>query len=351
VGRIVQGAGVTIVPIYVIIARCYPERLRAKIFAATAAAWVVPSLIGPTAAGLIAEHLNWRLVFLGLIPLVVPAALMLLPVLRYAGGAEPDRRPGAGRRTLAAVAMAGGAGALLYAAGHVAASAVIVVLALAGLAGLGLGLPRLLPSGTLRLGRGLPATVALRGLLAGAFIGMESFIPLAFTSLHGFTPTAAGLVLTAGALGWSAASWYQARGNRSQTRMALAGALFVAGGVIGSALAVQGPGLLIVPTWIATGIGMGLAYPAVSVLVLGYSPPAEQGGNSAALQIVETLGGSLVVGLAGAIIAGFGPSLLGAGMAVSGLLTAVIAAIGVVAGSRVGRVGRVGDSGPVKEQS
>jgi MFS family permease len=334
-GRVIQGAGVTIVPIYVVIARVYPAELRPKVFAATSAAWVVPSLVGPAVAGLVAEHVHWRLVFLGLIPLVVPAVLMLVPALRRAGGGEPDRAAAPGRRILAALAMAGGAAAVLYAIDRPAWSAVVGALAVLGIAGLGAGLPRLLPRGTLRLRRGLPATVALRGLLAGAFFGTETFIPLALTSLRGFTPTAAGLVLTAGALGWSTGSWYQGRGGRAHTTLVLAGAGGLAAGILGVVPAVQSTALLTVPAWIIAGLGMGLAFSSVSVLVMDYSTAAEQGGNSAALQIVDTLCAALAAGVGGAIITGFGTSRLASGLAVSGLLMAAIGAMAVVAAHRV----------------
>ena len=70
------------VALYVIVARLYPFRLQPKIFAGFAAAWVVPSLIGPFIAGLVAEQFGWHWVFLGVIGLIVPAFLMVIPALR-----------------------------------------------------------------------------------------------------------------------------------------------------------------------------------------------------------------------------------------------------------------------------
>ncbi len=48
VGRFVHGlsGAAVIVPLYVIVGRLYPERLRARVFAGFAAAWVIPSIIG-----------------------------------------------------------------------------------------------------------------------------------------------------------------------------------------------------------------------------------------------------------------------------------------------------------------
>ncbi|MFD2355094.1 MFS transporter [Nonomuraea ferruginea] len=93
--RAVQGlgAGPTVVALYVMIARVYPQDVRPRVFAALSAAWVLPSMIGPSVAGFVAEHLGWRWVFYGIIPLVVPALLMLLPSLR-----RLSRRPRARHR-------------------------------------------------------------------------------------------------------------------------------------------------------------------------------------------------------------------------------------------------------------
>ncbi len=74
-GRLVQGlgGGAMTVALYVVIARVYPPVLHPKIFAAFSAAWVIPSLVGPFAAGLVAQLVSWHWVFLGVVGLVVPA--------------------------------------------------------------------------------------------------------------------------------------------------------------------------------------------------------------------------------------------------------------------------------------
>ncbi|MEE3919067.1 MFS transporter [Micromonospora sp. BRA006-A] len=81
VGRAVQGfgSGLVSVALYVVVGQAYPEQLRRRIFAAFAAAWVVPSLVGPALAGLIVEHLGWRWVFLAVPAVAIPAALLVQP--------------------------------------------------------------------------------------------------------------------------------------------------------------------------------------------------------------------------------------------------------------------------------
>jgi hypothetical protein len=71
--------------------------------------------------------------------------------------------------------------------------------------------PKLLPTGTFRVTSGLPAVIALRGLVAAAGFGAEVFLPLMLTRERGLTPAFAGLVLTVSALSWTAASWYRGR--------------------------------------------------------------------------------------------------------------------------------------------
>ncbi|MBC6470553.1 MFS transporter [Actinomadura alba] len=356
-GRAVQGlgAGASGVAIYVLVARVYPEHLRPRAFFALSAAWVVPSLVGPAFAGLVAEHFHWRGVFLGLIPLVVPAMVMLIPSLRDAGGGPGDRRdsgdsgggsdvrdagPATGGlraalrgRGVAAIALAGGAGALLFAIDH--PSLAVLPAAALGLAGLAFGLPRLLPRGALLLRRGVPAAVTMRGLMSGAFFATEAFIPLALTSAHGFTPTQAGVVLTFGALGWSASSWVQGRADRPHRSLIVLGALLTTAGVTGIAIGTPVYAWSAVPAWILAGSGMGLTYGGLSVLVLNLSAPRDQGANSAALQISDTLGGALAIGLAGALVTGFGADRLGPGLASAGALTVFIAVIAVAAAIRV----------------
>jgi MFS family permease len=39
-------------------------------------------IIGPTIAGVVAEQLHWRLVFLGLLPLIAIAVALTLPAIR-----------------------------------------------------------------------------------------------------------------------------------------------------------------------------------------------------------------------------------------------------------------------------
>jgi len=90
-GRAVQGLGAGVVPAvaYVAISRGYPDGCRPRMFAVLSTAWVIPGLIGPAIAALVAAAVGWRWVFLGLLPLVAVAGLLSVVALRAVP--RPDR--------------------------------------------------------------------------------------------------------------------------------------------------------------------------------------------------------------------------------------------------------------------
>ena len=55
--------------------------------------------------------------------------------------------------------------------------------------------------------------------------------------------------------------------------------------------------------WTVGGVGMGLAMASVAVLTLQLSPPQDQGANSAALQVSDSLFSAVTIGVGGAVYA------------------------------------------------
>jgi MFS family permease len=338
------GAGVVIVLLYVIAGQAYSSRLRPRLFGAFAAGWVLPALIGPLAAGLVTTHVGWRGVFLGLVPLVAAGLALLLTAApgEAPGGEGPPRG-----RSKAAWALLTGAGiaALQYAMQRLDLAAVVI--AVLGAAALGVALRRLLPRGTVRARPGIPAVVAARGLLAGAFFGMDALLPFVLTEQHGWSAATVGLPLTAGAVGWVTAAQLQGRRpDVPRQRVLRAGCLLLAVGLAATAtIAIPGlggwPAYL---TWALAGVGMGLGMPSIGVLLLDQSPEAERGANSAALQISDVTASALCVGLAGVLVAGAAdsggplwPAVLAAvaALTVPALLGARVAARTVPSGQAV----------------
>jgi MFS family permease len=340
-GRSVQGlgAGLVMVAIYVVIAEVYPKDLRPRAVAAISAAWVVPTLIGPGAAGLLTQYLSWRAVFFAIVPLCFIGLALVAPSLRRLRRA-PGKEPPAVRdrwRWPAAVSLAAGI-ALLQFAGERVTPLSLLPLA-AGLALIGLGLPRLLPPGALRLGRGVPTLVLLRALMAGAFFGIEAGVTLTLSRLHGFAPATVGLPLMAGSLGWSAAAWIIGRQPEERRRIGMrVGFGLIA--VAGAGMATLGwsvtPGWIAFPVWIVAGAGIGTAMPVVSVMVLDYSRPEERGANTSSLQIADGTGSSICIALQGTLVAASTAAVLSLGQAMTtlDLTLAGVALLGLLLSAR-----------------
>ncbi|HET6907824.1 MAG TPA: MFS transporter [Mycobacteriales bacterium] len=335
-GRSLQGlgGGSMIVSVYVVVARAFPEHRRPRVFAAISGAWVVPSMIGPALAGVVTDTLGWRWVFLGIAPLAVLGASLLLPMLRDVGGGsvESARRVG----TLGSIALAGGL-ALVQVAGE-RLDLLAVPLGAVGVAVLARPLRRALPDGALRLAPGLPTVVLLRGVFSVAFFGAEAYLPLTLTRIHHGSPSVVGIPLTFAALGWAAGSWWQGRGGQADHPLALMRTGFAVVSVAVAALVVltstEVSLWFAVPLWAISGAGMGLGYPTISVLLLRLSPPAEHGANSAALQICDVIGGIVGVAAAATLVAAAGPAHLAHAMRIANPLLALIALLGVVLAKR-----------------
>ena len=205
VGRLVQGlgAGGQTVALYVVVARLYPSQLHGRIFAAFAAAWVVPAMIGPFLAGAVAEFLDWRWAFLGVAVLTAIAFSMIAIRLRTLdlGGGNAASVKGLGRRLLLAGVVAVAAVGVGLTAD--APPTLAWPIALVALIVIAVAVVPLLPRGTLRAGRGLPSVVLVRGLVAGAFFATEAYIPYLLMAEFDFTPTWAGIALMLAAFAWA----------------------------------------------------------------------------------------------------------------------------------------------------
>lgn len=341
VGRFVHGlsGAAVIVPLYVIVGRVYPERLRARVFAGFAAAWVIPSIVGPALAGAVAEAVSWHWVFLGVIALMVPAAAMMLPpVLRVRDQVQGDASVPwsvgrVGWSVLVAVA------ALAISLSKELADPWRWVVAIAAIAVAAVAARPLLPPGTLRVARGMPATVMLKLIVAGAFFGSEIYLPYLFIENYDFSPSLAGLVLTGAGVSWAAASWLQGRLTErvSDTAAVVIGSIALAAALAVVLLVAQfalAPAIAFA-AWTLAGAAMGFMYPRFSVSVLALSPVSAQGFNSAALTIAESLGAAVALAVTALVSSAVGAGVFAADFAV----TAVIAVVAVLLATRVRPLG------------
>lgn len=337
-GRALQGigTGTLLVAVSLVIALIYTDRERPVVYAANAAAWVLPAVLGPPIAGLLTERVGWRWVFLGLTPLVLLGAGLLVAVVRRLGSPAATS-PGARRAgVLAAFAAAGGVTALTWAAQHPSPEA--LGYGLAGLLALGVALRGLLPSGTLLARPGLPTVVASRALIAASFAGIEAFIPLTMSTVHGFGAAAAGLPLTVAAIGWTAGSILQGRyPDWSRERLLRSGFFLVAAALGLFAVVSQSwsPGWPVYVVSLLAGVGMGVAMPAISLLLLRFSVERERGFNTSAMQLGDWMGSALTIGLGGVLLAALASAAQpSAAMGVLAVLMATVALTGAVVSGR-----------------
>ena len=165
--------------------------------------------------------------------------------------------------------------------------------------------------GTLRAARGLPSGIAVRGLLAVAFLGCDAFMPLALTELRGFSSSQARArhqrgvaeleprLVPAGRLDRRDARRGPAAPAARRARGAVAGIAVTAAGVLVDAVPVAVASRA--GAWPASASGSATRRSARSC-----SPRragGEEGRVSAALQLAETVGVALFTGLGGALIA------------------------------------------------
>ncbi|MHB1474923.1 MAG: MFS transporter [Dermatophilaceae bacterium] len=321
VGRLIAGlgSGLIVVALYVVIGRAYPDSLRPKVFSWVSAAWVLPSLVGPPISGWLASTWSWRWVFLiVLIPIAVTFAVVLSQRDHITDGSRhPDAEVGAGagadhvghrQMAVLGLAVALSAGAMQWGADQLATTHLLpVAVAVLGLVGVGLIAPRLLPSGTLRMARGLPSVMNSRFLLTGSFNGAMTFIPLMLVNERHLDLTTAGFMLTVGALGWSFGSFVQGHHalHDRRSELVITGGASLAVGILLLAAIAQFDWhyYLVGLATILSGLGMGLAMSSTSVLALALSAVRDHGRTSSSLQLSDVLGSVMGISAAGAVFA------------------------------------------------
>lgn len=348
-GRLVEGlgGGLIIVPLYVLIGGVSTDAHRPTFFAAFSLAWVLPSLVGPAIAGLVAQAWGWRWVF-GAVPvLALAASTVLVPRLRDLPHTTTPLSPALAR--LGAWALAGGVGLVCLQLAGALGGRLLALLTVVGGVLVVLALPRLVPTGTWRLVRGIPAVVATRFLALGALQGATAFLPLVLQRVHHWQVADAAVAVTIGSLSWSLGSVAQSRvhARARRERLPLLGAFLMTLGIAPVALLVLAdapvwPALL---GWFVAGFGIGMLHSTLSDLTLGMSERSEHGKVSSWLQVADAAGPALELALVSIALAAWTPALVGpwaeGGFAYlpAPLLALVVAVVAVVAAARIPAAG------------
>ena len=325
--RVIQGLGTggLIVAIYAAIALIYPEKLRPQVFAGFAGAWVVPSLVGPGVAGLLAVTLSWHAVFALPLVAVIIAVALLYRVLAALPQSTPAPQPGY-VRTLGAAVVLAGAASIINLSTHLKVPTNILVFVGACSVAL-LCMHPLVPAGTFLARAGTPRLVLTRGII-DMLSAAEMYLPLLLAERYQLGPTLTGLGLTVSGFAWFIGSHYQAQfGDRLSTPCVflISTALIAAGFVVVTVTVLTGSHWWItIIGWGVTGIGMGFSYPRLSAEALSLCAETETGFIGSALQVSGSIGITTMLSVAGTI------QLVGNDLAVELRFGIIFGAIGLM---------------------
>jgi MFS family permease len=311
VGRVLQGlgAGALVTCIYTSITIRYPDSLRTQILAALSSAYVLPALIGPYIAGVIAEHFSWRIVFWGILPLLLISALLTIPAFKEI---RPMNNTEHKNQFLSPIVLTISTGMLLTGLGWLPKINGIL-LSLIGFITLIFPLHKLLPLGTFMAQPGLPAVIASRSLFTACYWGAQTYIILMLTSVKGFPVDIAGLVVASASVSWSFAAWIQAKLDKKDNGRGRNNRI-----ILGVGLMLIGISVIIPTIWIPStttniimavtsqiimGFGIGLANPTSSAVAFSFASNGTEGKISSMLQIADTFTPAVGIGIGGALIA------------------------------------------------
>jgi MFS family permease len=191
--------------------------------------------------------------------------------------------------------------------------------------------------------------VATRGLLAFAFFGAETFVPLAIATVRHESVSVTGVAVTAVAITWTFGSWTQARlaSGRSGRFLASVGLSVVVVGIAGAGALLLIPAVPVaagIAVYALAGFGIGLCYSPLMNVVLNAAPPGRQGSASSAVSLSDNLGVAFGAGLGGVVVAaashGAGhpagtQTASAIGLAVAFALATTVGLVGVLATRRL----------------
>jgi MFS family permease len=305
-GRIVQGigGGWLVGLSSVAIGLLFANRLLPRVYSAISSVWGIAVLIGPLLGGLFADAGAWRGVFWSFAvqgAIVAAAAGMMLPPAEAAAANPVAWRQlniiGIGIIFIAVADLAGDfAGtATLTSLG---VGAFLLALTLDARAAI-----RLFPRGSSDLGTVHGAGYATLFLLYVATMGLSVYGPAVLQTLRGLSPLAAGYVIGAEALFWTAASLPIAGlTGYWPNRLIRVGAVSIVVGLASCAL-VFDDGYL---AWVVLasgmiGVGFGLSHAFITQAILGDLNDEERALGGAGIATVRLTGAAAGAAVAAAV--------------------------------------------------
>jgi MFS family permease len=277
-----------------------PDALRPRAFGINAAMWGVSALIGPALGAALTATVGWRWVFWINLPLIAIVAWSAARALR---GIEPRERPARDAPlNVAGPALLGLVVAVFLAlTKHWLPPAALAPVALVPAVAFFLHERRTSQPVFTHTANSIAANVAAFG--AGvAFLGAETYLPLQLQVGFGDGVRVVGVALLLCTLGWTTGSMTAARmGARPRNQIALGTSLTVVATFI-MAIPAGGAALPIL-AYTLSGLGMGIASPALFAAVLADGAEGREGRSTSSIPLARQVGSGMGAAVAGIVFA------------------------------------------------
>lgn len=315
-GRALQGvAGGLLAGLgYAVINTALPRALWTRASALVSAMWGVATVVGPATGGLFAQFGLWRWAFVAM-AIVTALMALLVPVALPAGRGAPSGAAAVLRVPVWSLVLIGAA-ALAISVAQIPHDAVAtggllaVAIVLVGLFVLvDWRMPaKVLPPSVFGPGPLKWIYLAMGALMLGAMV--DTYVPLFGQRLAHLSPVAAGFLGAALAVGWTFSEIVSAslESPRAISRVIAVAPVVVASGLaLGAFTQRDNASGGVVALWtlalLVAGIGIGMAWPHLSVRAMdSVNDPAEGGAAAAAINTVQLVSAAFGAGLAGVVV-------------------------------------------------
>ena len=271
-----------------------PNHLRPRAFGLNAAMWGVSALIGPALGAALTGSVGWRWVFWVNLPLIAVVAWAGRLALRGHPAREPahDREP---LNIVGPVLLGATVLFLLLASRDPQFAAVAVLPAVAFLV-----YERRTPVPVFTH-RPVSLAANVAALAAGsAFLGAEVYLPLQLQVGFGEPVAVVAVALVLTTLGWTTGSMMAARFDTSPGDQILAGTAVVFAGTLAMAVPAGGVAVPIL-AYAVSGLGMGVASPALFEVVLSDGDEGREGKATSSIPLARQVGAGLGTAISGIV--------------------------------------------------
>ena len=345
-GRAVQGYGAGMLSglAYAFIRFVYPEPLWRKASTLYAAIWGVATVLGPTLGGFFAAGGAWREAFIILVPLTLVMAVSARWLLPDVADDRAEQRTPLMQiiLLLSSVLLVSVAGTIE----HESYKVVLIVVSIALIAAMVVierkSNARLLPYGAAMITNPI-SRLYLTMFVLIVVLTSDIYIPYFLQTLHGVTPLVSGYLVALVALGWTIGAFFSASFSGRQAAIAIVtGCIletaataslipFIATTASFGDLAQLAPA---VAAMFVMGFGVGIGWAHFVTKIISIASRAEQDKASAAISMVQSLGGAFGAAVAGVIVNGAGlthPGGIAGSLSAATWLYALMALPGLIA--------------------